>query len=508
MWLCAPVRGALTLKVLYVGSSLVRDPLVLGFVLVMVDVVLWRAAFPRNDTIRLLLRLVIFALLSALLFESALSPFTPAPWPESPGRHLAAQILEVSWWLIGARLLTMSLDAAFQSRHWHRERLFQDVLGALVFLAAVVASLAFVLGLPVTGLVATSGALAIVLGLAIQSTLSDVFAGIVLNTTEPYHIGDWVSVDGVEGKVLEMNWRATHLLTSHGNVVIVPNSVAAKAKITNSSRPVALHGVSIALQISPEERPATVLGALERAVAGSKMVLQTPAPYALIKKASINSIEYEVTVYIDDMGKSVVVTNQLYDLCHRHLTAAGIELWPLSVPRPPRHDAADSRQRLLSQVDLFGALKGEEIEALSGRLSRHEYEANQVVVKSDEVMDYLMIVESGVLSVMVTGLSGPVESARLGPGDSIGEAGVLAGLPVQAQVTALTRALIYRLDKADLTPLLKNRPEIGQQMCQLLSQQQDSLRQLNTGIPVPVGTEHTLLDWLRDGMRKLHELTT
>ncbi|MFT4503537.1 mechanosensitive ion channel domain-containing protein [Caballeronia sp. 15711] len=484
-----------------------KDPLVLGFVLIMVDVVLWRAAFPRHDTIRLLLRLVIFALLSALLFGSTLSPFSPAPWPESPGRHLAAQILEVSWWLIGARLLTMSLDAAFQSRQWHRERLFQDVLGALVFLAAVVASLAFVLGLPVTGLVATSGALAIVLGLAIQSTLSDVFAGIVLNTTEPYHIGDWVSVDGVDGKVLEMNWRATHLLTSHGNVVIVPNSVAAKAKITNSSRPVALHGVSVALQISPEERPASVLGALQRAIAGSNMVLQTPAPYALIKKASINSIEYEVTVYIDDISKSVTVTNQLYDLCHRHLAAAGIELWPLSAPRPPRHDVADSRQRLLSHVDLFRALPSEEIEALSKRLSRHEYEVNQEVVKAEEVMDYLMIVESGVLSVVVKGPSGPIESTRLGPGDSIGEAGVLAGLPVQAQVTALTRTLIYRLDKADLTPLLKSRPEIGQQMCHVLSQQQDTLRKLNTELPAPVGTEHSLLDWLRDGMRKLHELT-
>ena len=485
-----------------------KDPLVLGFVLVALDVALWRAAFPRNDTIRLLLRLVIFALLSALLFESALSPFTPAPWPESPGRHLAAQIVEVSWWLIGARLLTLSLDAVFRSRHWHKERLFQDVLGALVFLAAVVASLAFVLGLPVTGLVATSGALAIVLGLAIQSTLSDVFAGIVLNTTEPYHIGNWVSVDGVEGKVLEMNWRATHLLTSQGNVVIVPNSVAAKAKITNSSRPVALHGVSITLQISPEERPATVLGALERAIEGSSMVLQSPEPYTLVKKATINSIEYEVTVYIDDIGKSVVVTNQLYDLCHRHLAAAGIELWPLSVPRPPRHDAVDSRQRLLSHVELFRALKGEEIEALAKRLSRHEYEADQVIVKSEEVTDYLMIVESGVISVMVEGPSGPVESARLGPGDSIGEAGVLAGLPVQAQVTALTRAVIYRLDKTDLTPLLKSRPEVGQQMCHLLSQRQDSLRKLNTEIPVPVGTEHTLLDWLRAGMHKLHDLTT
>ena len=115
-----------------------KDPLVLGFVLIMVDVVLWRAAFPRNDTLRLLLRLVIFALLSALLFASALSPFTPAPWPESPGRHLAAQIIEVSWWLIGARLLTLSLDAAFRSRHWHRERLFQDVLGAVDHLQEVV----------------------------------------------------------------------------------------------------------------------------------------------------------------------------------------------------------------------------------------------------------------------------------------------------------------------------------------------------------------------------------
>ncbi len=208
------------------------------------------------------------------------------------------------------------------------------------------------------------------------------------------------------------------------------------------------------------------------------------------------------------MCKSVFLTNQLYDLCHRHRAAAGIDLWPLSAPRPPRHDAADSRQRLLSHVDLFRALKAEEIDALSGRLSRHEYEVNQVVVASEEVMDYLMIVESGVMSVMVKGPSGPVESARLGPGDSIGEAGVLAGLPTQAQVTAMTRAVLYRLDKVDLTPLLKSRPEIGQQMCQLLSEQQDTLRKLNTEIPTPVGTEHTLLDWLREGMHKLHELTS
>lgn len=488
------------------GNDLVNDPLVTGYVLFAVDIALWRSGFPRQDVVRLLFRLLVFGLVSAVLFGSGLNPFSAAPWLDSPVRHLAAQTLEVVWWLNGARLLTLSLDALFSRRSWHTQRLFRDVLGALVFLAAVIAALSFVLGLPVGGLFATSGAVAIVVGLALQSTLSDVFAGIVLNTTEPYRIGNYVSMDGVEGKVLEMNWRATHLLTAQGNVVIVPNSVAAKADITNRSRPSALHGVSVTLEISPEERPATVLGALERAMMGVGAIMKTPMPYAVITKASVNSIEYQVNAYIDDMARKVAVVNELYDLCYRHLAAAGIDLRPLGVAASPRQDV-DSRQRLLSSVELFRALPREEIEVLSRRLSRHEYESDQVAVSADAVTDYLLIVESGVISLVTAGASGPFESMRLGPGDAIGEAGVLAGLALDAQVTAVTRAVLYRLDKTDLTPLLKSRPDIGQQMCRLLSQRRNALRSLNAAVPATATGEHTVFDWLREGMHKLHELT-
>lgn len=483
-----------------------KDPLIIGFALVLVDVGLWRGGIPAQPALRLALRLVVFALFSGVLFGYGMDPLTPAPWPESLPRHLGAQILEVVWWLNGARLLTLSLDAVFASSSWHKERLFQDVLGALVFLAAAVASLAFVLNIPVGGLAATSGALAIVVGLAIQSTLSDVFAGIVLNTTEPYHIGDWVAVDGVEGKVLEMNWRATHLLTAQGNIVIVPNSVAAKAKIVNSSRPSALHGVSISLEISPEERPARVLDALQRALLGIGTVLKSPEPFALVKSASINSIQYEVTAYVDDLAKKARVVNEMYDLCYRHLDAAGIELRPLSVPAAPRA-SSDRLQRLLSRVEMFRTLQGDELAALSPKMTRHEYELNDVLVASDAVTDYLLIVESGVISVEVPLASGPVEFSRLGPGDAVGEAGVLAGLPVRATLTALTPTVVYRLDKSDLTPVLKKRPDIGQQMCHLLSQRQDKLLKLGSVPAAQAETEHTLFDWLREGMRRLHELT-
>lgn len=485
---------------------LLKTPLIAGGLLVAIDVTLWRSSIPANGRLRLFLRLLLFCLFSIVLFAGNMNPLMPAPWPESVGRHLCAQVLEVIWWLNGARLLTLFLDAIFASRSWHRDRLFQDVMGAVVFLAAGIAALAFVLNLPVRGLAATSGALAIVVGLAIQSTLSDAFAGVVLNTTEPYHIGDWVGVDGTEGKVLEMNWRATHLLTAQGNLVVVPNSVAAKAKIINKSRPSALHGISIVLEVSPQERPASVLGALERAIAGVRAVLRSPEPYACVKSASANSIQYEVTVYVDEISKKTGATNELYDLCYRHLDAAGIELRPLSVvAQPPQN--ADRRQRLLSRVEVFRTLPDSDLETLAASMSRHEYPRNQVVVDAGAVTDYLLVVESGVVSVEVATGSGTLESARLSPGDAVGEAGVLAGLPFRARLTALTDTVIYQLNKAALTPVLKRRPDIGQQMCHRLAQRRDAILKLSTVEPTPAATERSLFDWLRDGMRKLHELT-
>ncbi len=171
-----------------------------------------------------------------------MSPIEGPSWPGQPVFQIVSQVLEIAWWLLGARLGIMLLDVVFMRKTWHRERLFQELLGAIVFVAALVAAIAYVLHWPVRGLIATSGALAIIIGLAVQSTLSDVFSGLVINTTQPYQPGDWIMVDGIEGSVVEMNWRATHILNAKGNTVVVPNNVAAKAKITNVSRPAALHG--------------------------------------------------------------------------------------------------------------------------------------------------------------------------------------------------------------------------------------------------------------------------
>jgi hypothetical protein len=207
------------------------------------------------------------------------------------------------------------------------------------------------------------------------------------------------------------------------------------------------------------------------------------------------------------MARKVQVTNELYDLSYRHLAAAGIDLRPLGLPAVPPIEA-DPRARLLARVDLFAVLPRDELQKLAGRMSRHEYEPGEVVLAAGSVTDCLTIVESGVLSVMVDGSEGKVEVARLGPGEAIGESGVLAGLPVRATITTITRAVTWQLDKTDLTPLLKSQPALARQMCQMLSQRQDRLGKLGAVAPPAGDTQHTIFQWLWDGMRKLHDLAT
>jgi hypothetical protein len=107
---------------------------------------------------KLLVRVLIFSLFSAVLFNEGLNPMEPAPWADNVPLHLAATGLQIGWWLFGARTLTVLIGAVMMQRVGHTGRLLQDLLGAVIFLIAIIAALAYVLDLPVKGVLATSGA--------------------------------------------------------------------------------------------------------------------------------------------------------------------------------------------------------------------------------------------------------------------------------------------------------------------------------------------------------------
>lgn len=485
-----------------------NDGVLYGLGILVLDFLAWRFMDRKTDQMRLALRALMFGLSSVVLFSKGMNPLRAAPWPDEPLRHLLAQLLEVVWWLQGARLVTILLDRAVLPETWHKERLFQDVFGALVFLAAAVGAIAFVLELPVRGLLATSGALAVVLGLAIQSTLNDVFSGVVLNATEPFRIGDWITIGEVEGKVVESNWRATSLLNGQGNIVVIPNSVAARTNIVNANQPMNSHGISVVLPIKPSVRPATVLQALANAAASSEEVLADPKPLVSVRRATNDAIEYEIVCYVDSLSKKIAVRNELFDLAHRHLLSRGVVLHPLSVADPAIAAPADEKNRLLRNVLIFQALDDGEVGELAQKLTRHEFDADDLIYDASDTSGHeLHILARGVAKVMVPKDGGEVELRRLAPGDSIGQSGILAGVRTNVTVSALTRVVVFRLDKTALTPILARRPEVAREMCRLLSEHHETEKML---LASPVASDEDsggLLQWIRDGVRRLHELT-
>jgi small-conductance mechanosensitive channel/CRP-like cAMP-binding protein len=439
-------------------------------------------------------RLVIFSLFSVLLFNEGLNPLEPAPWADNVPLHLAATGLQIGWWLFGARTLTVLIGAVMMQRVGHTGRLLQDLLGAVIFLIAIIAALAYVLDLPVKGVLATSGALAIIVGLALQSTLSDVFSGIVLNTTKPYQLDDWISIDGTEGRVTDIDWRATRLQTSQGSMAVIPNSLAAKAKIINFSRPTDMFGVSISLQLSPHARPQKIIDALERAMQGCRYLLDKPAPCVALKGSSAAGVEYEISGFVASMEHKRMVRNLLFDLAFRHLQASGVSLLSSVESNAP---AGLSRPlALLDSSSIFSTLRQEEKDTFSQNMKLQNFRAGELILPAGEVSDHLFIIESGVVSVELSRDGVRFESGRMGPGEVIGEGGILSDTALPADFTAKTFCSLYRIEKDYLKPCLDARHDISEAMTALLDYRLEKARTLTMETPKAV-EKKGFLKWLR-----------
>ncbi|MCH4878706.1 mechanosensitive ion channel domain-containing protein [Pseudomonas sp. TMW22090] len=475
-------------------SLLTDHPLFCALALILIDLGLWRLISANGSQWKLVARLVIFSLFSVLLFNEGLNPLEPAPWADNVPLHLAATGLQIGWWLFGARTLTVLIGAVMMQRVGHTGRLLQDLLGAVIFLIAIIAALAYVLDLPVKGVLATSGALAIIVGLALQSTLSDVFSGIVLNTTKPYQLDDWISIDGTEGRVTDIDWRATRLQTSQGSMAVIPNSLAAKAKIINFSRPTDMFGVSISLQLSPHARPQKIIDALERAMQGCRYLLDKPAPCVALKGSSAAGVEYEISGFVASMEHKRMVRNLLFDLAFRHLQASGVSLLSSVESNAP---AGLSRPlALLDSSSIFSTLRQEEKDTFSQNMKLQNFRAGELILPAGEVSDHLFIIESGVVSVELSRDGVRFESGRMGPGEVIGEGGILSDTALPADFTAKTFCSLYRIEKDYLKPCLDARHDISEAMTALLDYRLEKARTLTMETPKAV-EKKGFLQWLR-----------
>jgi small-conductance mechanosensitive channel/CRP-like cAMP-binding protein len=498
-----------------IGTA-VRDPLVVAFGLMVLGGLTTHFLLKSHPLARAILRVMVLILLTVVLVNADIVPYQPLRFTGTPFLDAVHAALKVAWWLFAAWFLVGFLRAFVIVEHRPREgKLLQDLLAGLIYLVAVFAIIAYVFDLPIQGLLATSGVVAIILGLALQSTLGDVFSGVVLNFSRPYRPGDWISLEGgTDGRVIEMNWRATHVLTGRRDLAIVPNSTIAKSKIVNVSSPSGIHGVTITVQLDAKTPPAAGAEILQHAILNCRLIVATPAPTVTVKSINATYTEFEITFFVEELASSVKAQNQLFDLIFRHLAVAGIDLATAQNQSGPAGEDQSSQnlktgpERLLELVAIFASLTTEERKAIAAKLKPKSYDKDEVLVEPGTILHSLFIVGAGVLSFTREESEGEIELLRIGPGDHFGEIGMLTVAPATARISALIPATVYELANADLSPILQARPEVAQGLCRALAQRQAAGQlvastELAAGVPA-----NRLTTWFSDRLHRLYNIAS
>ena len=475
---------------------LLTDPLILAGLVLVVGLVAARIASSR-PVARIAVQFATFVIFWATLSLAAVSPFVPTAATEFSARLAADGVLKIVWWLAASWLLAGFVRAALVFKRQPKEtRFLQDLCAGAIYVCAVLGIIADVFGVPISGLLAASGIIAIVLGLALQSTLGDLFSGVVLNLAKPYHPGDWVILEGgIEGRVIETNWRATQLLTQSSDLAIIPNSVLSKAKLVNASAPTRVHGVVATVRLDPAVAPLSAVAILETAMLGCTRILRTPPATVMVRSLDAMALECELTFFVAQIEQGPAAQSEVFDRVYRHCLAAGIRLAPpaqspsMLAPRGPPQQPADGPKRLLERLPLFLPLSNEERLVLAPKMKRRTYKAGDVLAEQGVVTAALFILGSGVLVALQRHEGWDVEIMRYAPGDCFGQTSVLTGAATVFKVEALTRAVVYEIAKEDLAPILKARPAIAAELGQIMAIRQaageDRLSELDDLDPQP-----------------------
>ena len=238
-----------------------------------------------------------------------------------------------AWWFVPARLFSLMVQrfcwAPLEIRTNRKiPTVFQILVSMLIYGVAMLGVVAFVMGKTVTSLLATSGLLTLIVGLAVQSNLKDIFSGVMLNLERPFTLGDWIRIGRTTGQVSDVSWRTTRIRTNAGQVVAFANGRVAEAEIENLS-PAGAYDAGVLLFMDPRCNPDQVIAVLRRAaekVSGLDFTLLKVVLRGIDNEKGAWAARYEADIIVPKYGDRSKVRTAVWANLWKELEAEGL-LW-------------------------------------------------------------------------------------------------------------------------------------------------------------------------------------
>lgn len=345
--------------------------------------------------------------------------------------------------------------------------IFLDVARFLVIAIGLAIIFSYIWGANVGGLFTALGITSIVLGLTLQNSVGQIISGLLLLFEQPFQIGDWVDTPSARGRVMEVNWRATHIDTGSG-LQIIPNSVLAGASFANLSRPPGEHSLSVVTDFGQNDPPDDVCGLLLR-VAGTLPQLR---PGATATSSVAGAGEYTTAIPLRspaDAGaaRATFLRWVWYAARRSDLHLDGVD------------DDFASPERLEKSLRILAPtlrLNDADQQALLPNARITRYGADETIQFPGQVPTRMTFIVTGRVRLIARTEDGALVPVRtVDEGDFIGST-ALTREPVTSGAYAVDEVTVLQVEREHMEELVLRKPLLLQEIGRTIEERNDDVR--------------------------------
>ncbi len=258
--------------------------------------------------------------------------------------HWSAKLL-LALWIVSLTLVLSRLSGRMVRSYSTRlegalpvSTLTEVLASLIIWILGILTLLQQVFEVDIRAILAALGVGGLAVALALQDTLSNLFAGFYVSVARQIRIGDFVKIDsGQSGYVQDIGWRSTTLRELGGNLIFIPNNKLAQSIVTNYHLPERSIGIAIAVPVTYDSDPSQVERLLNEVAAAAvgqvPGLLKEPAPSAkFIPGFGMTSMDFTLGCQVAEFADQFLVQDELRKRIYRRFREEGVHFRSQGIP--------------------------------------------------------------------------------------------------------------------------------------------------------------------------------
>jgi Small-conductance mechanosensitive channel len=425
----------------------------------------------RNVLVPLAAIIVLFTLIPS---EAGNAEFT---WPK-----VAATAFGFVLILVLLNGLNLAIFVTAKQGTWRNRipSIFVDIARVLLIVICLAVLFGWIWGADIGGFFTALGVGSIVIGLALQNAVGSVLSGLFLLFEQPFQLGDYVVTPDGKGRVVAVNWRATHLDTANG-ILVIPNSTLAGASFKNLTRATAPWETDTRVRFATDDPPQAVIDMLVEVANG----LPERHPDVEASAVPVGKSWYEVSIPLTAPNKSYGTIGLFHTRVWYAARRAGLHLdrdLTDNFATPQR-----TREHLIRLAPRFYLTPDEAVALMDEGVRLQQYGAGEIVQRAGAVPDGVRIIVNGNVELTVPASRGArLPVGVLGRDDTLGVTSLTRQV-AGAEVVAINDLAVLFVPLPVIDELVHTHPELARDIGQAIDARHALVRRAleDAGEPPP-----------------------